>query len=115
MYQNSLKYVKDLFKMAMQKAKTSDVLEERIQYLSDNITQTLYTNICRGLFESSKLIFSFLICTSIQRRAKSIPEEGWKYLLRGAGVMDKSEQPEFPQGAEDVISSLAWDLAYALE
>jgi dynein heavy chain len=38
-------------------------------YLEDKITKSVYTDICRGLFESHKKIFSFLICTSIRRQA----------------------------------------------
>lgn len=56
----------------------------------------LYNNICRGLFESHKLLYSFLICTSIMRNAKRIPEDCWKFLLRGAGLFDKSDMPAAP-------------------
>jgi len=55
--------------MAMQNAQRSDEEPIRIQNLIDNITIVLYNNICRGLFESHKLLFSFLICTSIMRNA----------------------------------------------
>mgnify|MGYP006088389027 CR=1 FL=1 len=33
----------------------------------DRITKMIYTNISRGLFEKDKLIYSFLIGTSISR------------------------------------------------
>jgi dynein heavy chain len=67
MYQNSLTYIKKLFNEAIANSKPSDILEERINILMDAITETLYVNICRGLFEAHKVLHSFMICTSIQR------------------------------------------------
>jgi len=60
-----LRYVKNLYKEAISKSEQSDDLERRIEILIEEITKKLYTNICRGLFEAHKLIFSFMICTSI--------------------------------------------------
>lgn len=67
MYQNSLQYVKQLFNRAIAEAPKSDDLKERLLILIDKITRILYTNISRGLFERDKLIYSFLISTSIQK------------------------------------------------
>lgn len=41
---------------------------------------------CRGLFEEHKLLFSFLLCTSILRHPSSgqITEAEWSFLTRGA-------------------------------
>lgn len=102
MYQNSLTYIKKLFNDAIDKTKESrDILEKRIDALKEEITKTLYVNICRGLFEAHKLIYSFLICTSIKRKNNDINETCWNYLLRGAGIINKDEQPE----REDVVAS----------
>ena len=65
MYQYSLKYVKNLFVDAIQHSEKNDDLEKRLETLFSVITMNIYNNICRGLFEAHKLIFSFLICTSI--------------------------------------------------
>ena len=69
MYQYSLAYVKKLFNDALRGTEECSDVQKRIEMLIENITRTIYTNICRGLFEAHKLIFSFLICTSIQRKA----------------------------------------------
>ena len=42
-------------------------LNQRLSDLIERITKVLYTNVCRGLFEAHKLIFSFLIATSINK------------------------------------------------
>lgn len=56
----------------MQTTKECNVLEERLTLLKDNITRVIFTDICRGLFESHKRLFSFLITTSIKRQAEEI-------------------------------------------
>lgn len=84
MYQNSLQYVKTLFNKAIDMSTQSEDQDERLTNLIDTITRTIYTNICRGLFERDKLIFSFLIATSIDRYSEVITASGWSIVLRGA-------------------------------
>lgn len=67
MYQNSLVYVKFLFNKAIIQSPAADTIEARLDILIDRITRMLYTNISRGLFEADKMIYSFLISTSILR------------------------------------------------
>ena len=74
--------------------------------LIENITENLYVNVCRGLFEQHKIIFSFLICISIMKNARVIDETSYDLLLKGQGVYDKTEQPEFrdQKGFHDFLS-----------
>jgi hypothetical protein len=53
---------------------------------SHNHTNNLLSACCRGLFEEHKLLFSFLLCTSILRHPSSglITEAEWSFLTRGA-------------------------------
>jgi len=46
----------------------AETIEARLEILIDKISRILYTNISRGLFEKDKIIYSFLIATSIKRR-----------------------------------------------
>jgi dynein heavy chain len=55
------------------------------------ITNVIYTNVCRGLFEAHKLIFSFLIAIQINRKAGLVSDALWSVFLRGAGVVDKAK------------------------
>ncbi len=89
--------------------------DERIEQLQSNITKMLYVNICRGLFEAHKLIYSFLICSSIQRQAKHISDPCWNLLLRGAGIFNRAEQPPRPESLARIVPDLSWDLAYCLQ
>lgn len=79
----------------------------------EKITATLFLNISRGLFVAHKILFSFLICTSINRNSLKINELLWSTLLRGSGVVNRGNQPENPSPSN--ISVLGWDLAYYLQ
>jgi len=52
----------------------------------------IYTNVSRGLFERDKLIFSFLIATSIDRNTGKIDPASWNLLLRGAMTITEADK-----------------------
>jgi len=113
MYQYSLSYYSFLFNKCITDAERSQILDIRIDNIINNITLTIYTNICRGLFEKDKLLFSSSICFQILRHQKQIHDLEWNIFLRGPGVLDRSNQPDNPY--PDDIASPMWDLLYALE
>ena len=112
MYQYSLQYITRLFNSAIDASAQSDDLPTRIANLIDTITKTIFTNVCRGLFEAHTLIYSFLIATNIKRQAKILNDSLWGVFLRGAGLFDKENQPNNP---DPLIPSIGWDLAYYLD
>lgn len=67
----------------------------------------IYTNVCRGLFEAHKLIFSFLIASSIDKQSGKIEEALWSNFLRGAGVVEKSEDLVNPDST--ILSEITWE------
>ena len=88
MYQYSLQYYKDLFNQRLQKTESKDVLQERLDLLILDITNSLYTNVCRGLFEKDKLLYAFMIATGIERKAGTISEREWLAFMVGVIVKD---------------------------
>ena len=111
MYQYSLEFFKRLFKDCIDNSAKSDVLEERLEHLITYTTDFMYKNVCRGLFERHKLIFSFLICTSILRNVGDISVSEWNFILRGAppqATKSKNPDPTF-------ISTPQWEQLVALE
>jgi len=80
--------------------------------LIDQISRILYTNVSRGLFERDKLIYSFLIATSIQKQANEIDMGIWNAFLRGPTVMTSEETAAKPTRPEEV-NELLWDTLYS--
>jgi len=116
MYQNSLAYVKQLFNKAIELSPAADTIEQRLEILIDKISRIIYTNISRGLFENDKIIYSFLIATSIKRNAKKIDEAIWNILLRGPTVMTVEESAgKLNSPDPELIPNLPWDTLYSAE
>ncbi|KAG8249564.1 hypothetical protein J6590_017548 [Homalodisca vitripennis] len=106
MYQFSLKYFNQVFTSVITSSPPADELEARLQILLQEITLAIYTNVSRGLFERHKLVFSFMLCTSIFKNAGSISEAEWSFLLRGAlagSVVDPPKKPNLP-----TLSDVQW-------
>lgn len=67
MYQYSLEFFTNLFNKRLDKSEKNEDKDKRITIIIDDITTSFYVNICRGLFEKDKLMYSFLNTTSILR------------------------------------------------
>jgi dynein heavy chain, axonemal len=112
MYQYSLAYYATLFSRCIHEAEKSSQLEQRLKNIIDYASLTIFKNICRGLFEKDKLLFSASISFAILRNAGQIHDWEWNLFLRGAGPVD-AYQPANPN--PQLIPQLLWDLIYAAE
>jgi len=111
MYQYSLEYFKRLYNYCIEVSEKNEDLDKRLEILIAFITDFMYKNVCRGLFEKHKLIFSFLICSSIQRNLGNITTAEWNFILRGAPPAEakvKNPDPTF-------VSSPQWEAVLGLE
>lgn len=107
MYQYSLTFFNHLFNNCMDLSPKSEDLDTRLDILVVFITEYLYFNVSRGLFEEHKLIFSFLICTTIMRYANQIEPLEWRFfLLYAAGALPKEDS--LPNPAPGWISESVW-------
>lgn len=83
MYQNSLVYFSKLFNYCIDNSEKSDNLDKRLEILKDYLMNFIYDNICRGIFEEHKVLFSFMLISSITRARGDITPEEWSFCLRG--------------------------------
>merc|ERR1711871_140538 len=85
MYQYSLGWFKGLFEVGIDKSAPSSELVVRIGNLQATMTEILYLNVCRSLFEKHKLMFSFLLTIAIMKGDGKIDADEWRFLISGLG------------------------------
>ena len=64
-----------------------DTVEQRIVNINDYFTFSLYSNVCRSLFEKHKLMFAFLVCARIMMNDNNID------MVREPSIRPPSGQP----------------------
>lgn len=82
MYQYSLAFFQKLFCKCIVDCPKSDDMDTRISSLVTYQTYAIYANICRGLFEVHKTLFSSLISFKISLDDRGISPAEWNYFLR---------------------------------
>ena len=83
MYQYSLQWFTGLFVQSIRQAEASEKLEERLVILETHFTYYVYQNICRSLFETHKLLFSFLLTINIMQGRDEVDAMEWRFLISG--------------------------------
>ncbi|GMH64342.1 hypothetical protein TL16_g03940 [Triparma laevis f. inornata] len=106
MYQYSLQFYKALFCTRLEKSPKSDVLDERLAIMIDDVTTNMYLNICRGLFEQDKMLFSFSIASSIKMHLGELSGVEWKTFMVGPGVADAAAMEG--KGVESLGEDKSW-------
>lgn len=110
MYQYSLEFFISLFKRRLQNSQKCNETRERVSIVIADITESFYNNICRGLFEKHKLMYSFLIATNIAMAADKISGKEWTYFSMGTfgELVEHKDQPEW-------IDAHVWKLCKNME
>ncbi|XP_041945152.1 dynein heavy chain 1, axonemal isoform X2 [Alosa sapidissima] len=103
MYQYSLEWFLGIFLAGIANSERAGTVEERIVNINKYFTFSLYSNVCRSLFEKHKLMFAFLLCARIMMNENKIDMAEWRYLLAGGMV-----QLELPNPAVSWLSDRAW-------
>ena len=75
---------------------SADGLERRVAEQVDRLSAIVYDNIQRGLFEKDKLLLSLLLACRLLQTSGQVSRREVGLLLRGAGVMNRDEQPLNP-------------------
>jgi hypothetical protein len=93
------------------------VLAERLALLIADLTSSIYTNVCRGLFEKDKLLYSFLMSAKISLASGEVSESEWLSFMVGA-VPDSAitEKQPLPENLKELgVIEKNWTYAVMLE
>jgi len=105
MYQYSLQWFINLYINSINESLKSKILARRLKNLQEHFTYNLYTNVCRSLFEKDKLLFSFILCTSIMIAQKELDKSEYLFFLTGGiGLENKHKNP-----GQGWLSDKSWD------
>ncbi|TPX59753.1 hypothetical protein SpCBS45565_g07659 [Spizellomyces sp. 'palustris'] len=96
MYQYSLNWFMNLFVSAITHSEKSDDIDQRVGNVNEYFTYSLFSNVCRSLFERHKLLFSFLLIIRILMNGDKIDGDEWRFLLTGGTGNEKKMQNPAP-------------------
>lgn len=92
MYQYSLSWFINLYVIAIENANKSKILKQRLIFLRDTFTYILYRNVCQSLFEKDKLLYSFILYTTILIATEVIDKEELMFFLSGGVAVGQNER-----------------------
>ncbi|CAH8511378.1 unnamed protein product [Dicrocoelium dendriticum] len=104
MYQYSLEWFVNIFLHGILNADKADNVPQRVKNINNFFTFSLYTNVCRSLFEKHKLMFAFLVAIRILQNEGLINADEYRYLLAGGTHKPR----EVPNPAPEWISDRMW-------
>jgi dynein heavy chain len=94
MYQYSLIWFMNLFVAAISNSDKSDNIEQRVKNINAYFSFSLFSNVCRSLFEKHKLLYSFLLTIRILMNDNKVDSDEWRFLLAGgASVSTELQNP----------------------
>jgi dynein heavy chain len=109
MYQYSLPWFTQLFIMGIEKAEKASDLKQRLDNLNEFFTYSVYVNVCRSLFESHKLLFSFLLCIKILQGDHLVDADEWRFLISGIRPDKKELANPAPVESGGWIDAQCWN------
>jgi len=92
MYNTSLTQFLELFDYSIHKSPTSQIVKDRVNFITTWLTRKVYRYINRGLFETDKVTFKLMMSTKILiKDGRLTPADVSLFLKAGAGVDDRQK------------------------
>eukprot|EP00658_Telonema_sp_P-2_P070956 TRINITY_DN60305_c0_g1_i1.p1 TRINITY_DN60305_c0_g1~~TRINITY_DN60305_c0_g1_i1.p1 ORF type:complete len:544 (+),score=182.83 TRINITY_DN60305_c0_g1_i1:121-1752(+) len=88
MYQYSLSWFKNLFLGSIVHSMRADAVLERMGHINRHFTYSLYENVCRGILEKHKLLFSMTLVVKLLQGYDKLDPLEWRYILAGPPSID---------------------------
>jgi dynein heavy chain len=118
MYQYSLSWFIQLFTSSVSNSKyeakpdaqqhrPSSPHEERVDQLIDFFTFSLYSNVCRSIFEKDKLLFSFLLTAQIRLLQGKLTSVQYQLLISNMSGLDNPTKQHNP--CPDWLPQQTWN------
>lgn len=111
MYQFSINWYQKLYTTSIEHANKSKDIVKRVQILIEAITQDLYNNVCRSIFEKDKLLFSFTLTVKILLSKDEIDVDDFKFLLE----FDQKNTTIIQTKQHDWLPDKVWHAIHVLE
>jgi dynein heavy chain len=80
-YEYSLSWYSKMYLRAIESSEKSTFVEQRIDNVSEQLNLIIYSNVCRGLYEKDKLIFSLLLAIALMRKEYRINEKQLQFFV----------------------------------
>ncbi|XP_049548432.1 dynein axonemal heavy chain 2-like [Anopheles darlingi] len=107
LYSYSLEWYKMLFLQSLERAGRVQVVNERKRRIDDYHTFNVFGSVCRGLFSSDRTLFAFYLCARLLFARESLNPREFRFLVFGAGKIDRNEQMENP--CSGWLAEGSWD------
>jgi dynein heavy chain len=92
MYNSSLQQFLGLFDWAIDNAPKAQLIKERVQNITNELTRKVYRYINRGLFERDKTTFKLMMCLKVLIKEGKLTSNDVNILLKsGAGIDDRNK------------------------
>lgn len=79
-----------VFVQALKKAKADPLLMRRLKNVVFTLTRIVYDYGCTGIFERHKLLFSFQICTRIEKDKHNLSQDQLDFFIKGNVSLERS-------------------------
>ena len=93
MYEVSLALYMVVFLQSLDSAEQDAILDNRLENIVATLTYDCYSYMCRGIFETHKLMFSFQMALQIQAGDGLLERQQLDFFLKGNLSLEKAKEP----------------------